>query len=287
MNVLQAIKKSSDFLLRKDVESPRLQAEWLLAHVLGLQRMALYLNFDRVLSEVEIDRLRLLVTRRSRREPLQHIIGNTSFLGLEITVNREVLIPRPETEILAIRAGEVLEKQFPPGTPLKILDIGTGSGCIAIWLAKRFSEGEVTAVDISPTALEIATINARTHGVEGKITFILGDCFDSLAPGLKFDLVVSNPPYIPTEEIPSLSPEVRDFDPKLALDGGEDGLMFYRLLAGNAARFMNPKATLIAEFGDGQADPVREILEKQNWIVEGIEPDYSGRNRFVFAQPAT
>jgi release factor glutamine methyltransferase len=282
VTVLEAIQKSSDFLGKKSVESPRLQTELLLAHLLKLPRMKLYLNFDRVLTATETDSLRELVKRRGLREPLQHITGTTSFCGYEIAVNRQVLIPRPETELLA-EAGWKFLAEAKLEQPAA-LDLCTGSGCIAIALAAKCPAAKVVATDISPEALGLARENAARNAVVERIEFRLGDGFAALAPGQMFDLIVSNPPYIASEEIATLEPEVRDFDPRLALDGGTDGLDFYRRVAREAKPFLKAGGRTMVEFGDGQADDLKRLFAGENWIVEAVQEDYSQRARILIAR---
>jgi release factor glutamine methyltransferase len=282
VTVLEVIQKSADFLARKGVDSPRLQSELLLAHALKLPRMKLYLNFDRVLNAAELDASRELVRRRSLREPLQHITGSTSFCGHEIAVNKHVLIPRPETELLAELGWQFLSTLNPQ--PSTALDFGTGSGCIAIAIAAKCPAAKVHALDISPDALDIAKQNTAANGVAERIQFIQGDGFGGVLGDTRFDLIVSNPPYIASEEITTLQPEVRDHDPRLALDGGGDGLDFYRRLAAEAAARLKPGGKLMVEFGDGQADAIRKIFEAQKWVVEAVTDDYSHRARILTAK---
>lgn len=283
MTVLEVISKSSDFLAKKGVDAPRLQTELLLAHVLQLPRMKLYLNFERKLTEPELDSLRKLVQRRGQREPLQHLVGSTSFCGLEIAVNRHVLIPRPETELLA-EAGWLFLSAL-DSRPSTALDFGTGSGCIAIALAAKCPTTHLVALDNSIEALSIAKQNAAKNGAAECIEFRHGDGFVALKPEERFDLIVSNPPYIASAEIETLQPEVRDHDPRGALDGGADGLDFYRRLAAEANAFLKPAGKIMLEFGEGQADAISEIFVKQRWIVESVVPDYSKRERFLIARP--
>ncbi len=315
MTVLETIQKSADFLSKKGVDSPRLQSELLLAHALKLPRMKLYLNFERQLTQPETDAMREFVKRRGQREPLQHIVGSTSFCGLEIAVNRHVLVPRPETELLAEAGWQFLGKhptsniQHPTsnqqragsetGAPTA-LDFGTGSGCIAIALAVKCPAVRVWAADVSSEALRVARRNAAQNGVGDRIEFVEGDGFATLAveqasclskpaetswkPVPLFDLIISNPPYIPSAEIASLQPEVRDHDPRGALDGGADGLDFYRLLAGQAARFLKTGGKIMLEFGDGQAEAIQTIFTEQKWIVEAVKEDYSQRQRILVAR---
>jgi len=311
VTVLEAIQKSAGFLGKKNVESPRLQVELLLAHLLKMPRMKLYLNFDRVLTTTETDELRELVKRRGQREPLQYIVGSTSFCGYEIAVNRHVLVPRPETELLAEEGWQFLlaaPKQNEGGSTLNpqsstALDFGTGTGCIAIALAAKCPNAKIVATDISADALALAKDNAARNNVAERIEFLQGDGFAALStlgqasrlsssekklvtgatPVLRFDLIISNPPYIPTAEIETLQPEVRDFDPHIALDGGADGLEFYRLIASQAKAFLKPDGKVMVEFGDGQAEAIRKTFETEKWIVEAVKEDYSQRARILIA----
>ena len=292
MTVLEAIQKSADFLGKKSVEPPRLQAELLLAHLLKLPRMKLYLNFERVLTPAETDALREMVKRRSQREPLQHIVGSTSFCGYEIAVNRHALVPRPETELLAELGWQFLQGRadLPVGpdaqqrVPTSALDFGTGTGCIAIALAAKCPNAKITAVDISTDALALAKENAALNNLAERIEFLQSNGFATLPKDKSFDLIISHPPYIPTAEIATLQPEVRDFDPRAALDGGADGLDFYHKLAADAKPFLKPDGKIMLEFGDGQAEAVKNIFEAQKWIVEAVKEDYSQRARILVAR---
>lgn len=293
MTVLETIQRSTDFLARKGVDSARLQAELLLAHVLQVPRMRLYLNFERNLTPPEVNELRELIKRRSLREPLQHILGSASFCGLELVVSRQVLVPRPETELLAELGWNFLNSLVLPdsvaapetqhGRP-SVLDFGTGSGCLAVTLASKCPHAVVYASDISAEALDIARQNAERHGLAERIRFALSNGFDALPADVGFDLIISNPPYIPTSEIAALQPEVREFEPRQALDGGEDGLDFYRLIAAQARARLRPGGKLMLEFGDGQFERIRNLLAEQNWIVEPLVEDYTHRPRIVIAQ---
>ena len=282
MTVLEAIQKSADFLAKKGVESPRLQTELLLAYLLKMPRMNLYLNFERILTPVETDVLRELVKRRGRREPLQYITGSTSFCGLEMAVNRHALVPRPETELLAELGWQFLSTFN--SQPSTALDLGTGTGCIAITLAVKCPNAKITATDISADALALAKENAARNGVPERIVFLQGDGFAAFAADARFDLIISNPPYIPSAEIATLQPEVRDFDPCAALDGGVDGLDFYRRFSAQAKPFLKPDGKIMLEFGDGQAEAIRKIFEAEKWIVEAMKEDYSQRARILIAK---
>jgi len=302
VTVLEAIQKSAEFLGKKNVESPRLQAELLLAHLLKLPRMKLYLNFERALTPSETDALRELIKRRGQREPLQRVTGSTSFCGYEIAVSRHALVPRPETELLAEAGWNFLVTCH--SSPVTVLDFGTGTGCIAIALAAKCPNTKITALDISSDALALAKQNAVANKVAERIEFLQGDGFPTLqsvgqalrlspskneksetgaTPVLRFDLIISNPPYIASAEIATLQPEVRDFDPCAALDGGADGLDFYRKLATEAKPFLKPDGRIMLEFGDGQAATVKAIFENEKWIVEAVKEDYSQRARVLIA----
>jgi release factor glutamine methyltransferase len=279
VTVLEAIQKSTEFLGKKNVESPRLQVELLLAHLLKMPRMKLYLNFERVLSPTETDSLREFVKRRGQREPLQHIIGSTSFCGFEIAVNRHALVPRPETELLAEAGWQFLgEKET------SVLDFGTGTACIAIALAAKCPNAKIVALDISAEAIALAKENVARNKVAQPIDFLQGDGFAAITADSKFDLIVSNPPYIPSAEIETLQPEVRDFDPRGALDGGADGLDFYRRLAIEAKPFLKPDGKIMLEFGNGQADAIKKIFADEKWIVEAVKEDYSQHARILIAK---
>jgi release factor glutamine methyltransferase len=196
-------------------------------------------------------------------------------------VNSSVLVPRPETELLAEHAWNFLSTLNSQLST--VLDFGTGSGCIAITVALKNPNAKIHAVDISPDALSVAKENAAHHNVLEKIEFHLGNGFDALPADLRFDLIVSNPPYIPSDEIATLESEVKDYDPKLALDGGADGLDFYRMLAEKASARLLETGKLMLEFGEGQADAIKKIFEMQKWIVEAVERDYSRRERILIA----
>lgn len=283
MTILEAIQKSADFLAKKGVDSPRLQSELLLAQVLKTKRLKLYLDFARALSGPETIALRELVQRRGAREPLQHILGTACFWGLDIMVNREVLIPRPETELLAELGWNFLNSLKREST---FLDFGTGSGCIAIALCHFARDARGTALDKSTGALGIARENAKKNAVESRLDFLQSDAFTALAASLRFDLIISNPPYIPSAEISALQEEVRKYDPQPALDGGSDGLDFYRLLASESADHLAPSGKLMLEFGDGQQDQLRSLFTASGWSIDSILNDLSARPRILIASRA-
>ena len=288
MTVLELIQRSAEYLAKKGVDSPRLQAELLLAFLLKMPRMQLYLNFERVLSSSELDQFRDLVKRRGQREPLQHIVGSASFCGLEIIVNRQVLIPRAETELLAEMGWKFLNDitssvGHGAGSPVA-LDFGTGSGCLAVALATKCPTAKVHALDISKEALEVARQNASRHGLTDRIQFWLGDGLAGLPGEQEFNLIIGNPPYVPSDEIEVLQPEVSDYDPHTALDGGPDGLNHYRSLAARAGQHLRPGGRIMLEFGDEQQERVQQIFAGEKWIVEKIIEDYTRRPRIIIAR---
>lgn len=290
MTVLEILQRSTGYLAARGVDSARLNAELLLSHVLGKPRLRLYLDFEQIVADADLSRARDLVRRRGHREPLQHLTGTAAFLEHLLEVGPEVLIPRPETEGLAQAA--ILQLQAIPGSdPLRVLDFGTGSGCLAIAIAAAVPRAEVHALDVSPAALKTAARNAHRCG-QDRIRFHLGDGFAALrdevvpAPG-RLDLIVSNPPYIPTGDLAGLEPEVRDYDPRSALDGGTDGLDFYRRLAGEAPAWLKPAAPLLMEFGDGQAPALRSLFQSGGWHLESIGKDLSGTERILIVRRPT
>lgn len=282
MTVREVIQRSTEFLQRHGVDSPRLQTELLLSHLLKLPRLQLYLNYDRALTEPEVTALRALVQRRAKHEPLQHLVGSTSFCGLEIAVSPAALIPRPETETLAELAVAALARRDASAPPVA-LDFGTGTGCLAIALATRCPAARVHALDLSEAALALARLNAERHGVAARLAFHLGDGFRALPTDLRFDLIVANPPYIPTGELATLQPEVRDFDPRAALDGGADGMDYYRLLALAAPAWVKAAGGLFAEFGDGQEAALPSLFGEAGWRAIEVHRDLTGRPRVLEA----
>ena len=283
MTVLEAIQKSTDFLAKKGVDSPRLQSELLLAHVLKTQRLKLYLDFARNLTDSETTALRELIQRRGAREPLQHILGTACFWGLDLAVNTSVLIPRPETELLAEQGWKFLNSL---NRTSSFLDFGTGSGCIAITICHFAKQSHGVALDKSPEALAVASANSAKHSVNDRLQFLQSDAFLALPHSERFDLIISNPPYIPSAEIGTLQEEVRKFDPHTALDGGPDGLDFYRLLASEAASRLNFGGKLMVEFGDGQEDAMEGIFCAEGWMIESVQKDYTLRPRILIATRA-
>ena len=237
-------------------ESPRLDAEILLAHARGCPRIQLYTNYDQPLTDAQRATMRDLVKRRAAAEPVAYLVGHREFFGIDFQVTKDVLIPRPDTETLVVDAIETLKSQAAP----RLLDIGTGSGCIAISLAVNCPNAEVTAIDLSPAALDIARANADKHNVVNRIRFFCGDLFAPLPADEQFDLIASNPPYIASAEIETLSADVRLHEPRTALDGGPDGLDVIRRLIDDAPQHLASRGKLLIEISGEQADAVTQLL---------------------------
>lgn len=249
--ILKVLTWTKGYLAEKGVENARLEAEWLLCAATGLDRVGLYVNYEKPLTDAELAGCREMVSRRARREPLQYILGSQDFCGLDFEVAPGVLIPRHDTEVLV----EEAIRRAPAATT--VLDIGVGSGCIAIALARSLSAATVNGVDRSPEALELAQRNADRNGA--RVFLFEGSLFEPFRDQ-RFDLIVSNPPYIPTADLETLQPEVRDFEPRGALDGGRDGLDFYRLIVPAAPEHLNPCGWLMVEIGIDQAFAVKELF---------------------------
>lgn len=274
MTVLEVLNAATDYLARQGIESPRLNAEHLLAHVMGrAKRLDLYLEFDRPLGEKERAPLRELVRLRAEGRPLQHLLGTVDFLGHIFKTDSRALIPRPETEQLVV---ELIRR----GLPSRILDVGTGSGVIAVSLALSHPQASVCACDISPEALSLAAENVAAHDLENRVLLVESDLL-SAAKG-PWDLIVANLPYIPSEQISELSREVRH-DPPLALDGGPDGLALISRLASEATTALSPGGLLALEIGHDQAGQTRNLLQAKNYRDISTLPDYQGVQRFVLA----
>ena len=272
--LLEVLRGAESYLTERGVENPRLNAEHLLAHALGLKRMELYLQFDRQLTDAERAPLRETVKRRGAREPLQHILGTAEFHGRSFACDKRALIPRPETEQLVEIALEVVKDKTSP----QILDIGTGSGVIALTIALELPAAEVHAVDLSTDALALAAENAARHGLTERVGFHKADL---LPPDeTRFDLIIANLPYIPADEIASLSPEVRH-DPVTALDGGPDGLDLIRRLIEAAPGRLTPGAALLLEISAGQGDAVNTLLTDRKFRDISVRSDYQNIPRFA------
>ena len=274
MSLLEVLKGASEFLGKQGVESPRLNAEHLLAHVLGLKRMDLYLQFDRPLGETERAPLRDLIRRRGTGIPLQHLLGSVEFCGRTFKSDARALIPRPETE-------QLVERALTYTSLNSILDVATGSGVIPLTLALERPDAMINATDISPDALTLARENAVLLGVD-RIVFHEADLIPESLRQHSFDLITANLPYIPSAEISTLSREVQH-DPQLALDGGADGLDLVRRLAPLAYECLTPGGHLLLEIGIDQSDEVMTCLAGHNYRDITALPDYQGILRFIEA----
>jgi len=278
LTVLEIIKKTADFFAAKGVENPRLNAELVIGHALGLKRMQLYLQFERLLAETELEKIRPLVRRRGAREPLQYVTGETEFSGLKLKTDRRALIPRPETERLA----EIVTQRA-VNPPARILDLGTGSGALALALAAHWPEAAVTAVDISEDALALARENAAALGLAARVQFRRSDWFAALAPEETFALIVANPPYLSAEEVARAAPEVRDFEPAAALAADEDGLAELKKILAAAPAFLEPGGLLALETGPAHHAALLGLAAEIGFPKAESLPDLTGRDRYIIA----
>ncbi|WP_141592009.1 peptide chain release factor N(5)-glutamine methyltransferase [Myxococcus sp. AB056] len=262
---------------KRQVDAPRLTAEILLSHVLELSRVRLYVDLDRPLSKEELGAYRALIERRMAGEPTQYLTGVREFYNRPFKVDARVLIPRPETELLV----EAALRMLPKDAPGRALDVCTGSGCIAISLAAERPQATVIATDLSPDACALARENAQALGVADRVTVLQGDLFTPVPAGERFQVVVSNPPYIASGEIPGLSAEVRR-EPKLALDGGPDGLVAVRRVVTGARQWLEPGGLLALEIGEDQGPAVLELLRAAGYADARVEKDLERRERMAF-----
>ena len=283
------LKVTTDYLQEKQIENPRLTAEVLLAHQLNIDRVTLYINFDQPLNESEISGYRSLIKRRLQHEPLQYITGVQEFWSLDFIVNPQALIPRPESELLVELAINQLK---PPNAfenhPPKILDLGTGCGALAISLTKEVQEAKIWATDISSGALKLANLNARKHGVADRIKFKHGDLWNPLInQDITFDIILSNPPYIACEEYNDLPPEIRDYEPRLALDGKGDGMYYIEKSLKGGLHFLNSGGLILLEMAPDQTNEALNLIGQIKGYGESYRiKDYSHRYRVVMAQRA-
>ena len=286
LNALALLREGIARLESAGSLTARQDAEWLLASTLGTDRFAVYLDPAREVTGEQAGRYEALTARRAAREPLQYLLGFEEFHGLRLTVTPAVLIPRPETEGLVSWAVDVLRDR----PRARVADIGTGSGAIACALATAVPDAEVIAVECSPSALEVARDNARRLGLSGRITWLAGDLLEPLASARgALDLVVANAPYIPSALIRSLQPEVSAFEPRLALDGGPDGMAVLRRLIVGAPALLTPGGWLLMEIGDDQAGPVASLLAAEGFQGIRARHDLRGVERYIAGQwpPAT
>jgi release factor glutamine methyltransferase len=285
--IQELLKVTTDYLKQKGIDSPRLSAEILLAHQLDLSRVQLYLDFDKPLKGEEVAGFRSLIRRRLNREPIQYITGSQEFWSMDFLVGPEVLIPRPESELLVetlvslCKGGRLPENQSP-----RVLDLGTGCGALAIAVAREIEGASIWASDISDEALHFARLNAKKHGVEERIAFRLGDLWEPFRDrDLGFDVILSNPPYIASDAFDSLLPEVQHHEPRAALDGHEEGMFYIERIIAEGPDYLNPGGWLLVEMDPDQTSKALRIMEGSGRYKEQESiRDYSNKYRMVMAQ---
>ncbi|MFH1195151.1 MAG: peptide chain release factor N(5)-glutamine methyltransferase [bacterium] len=281
ITVLESIQLSTEYLDKKGIESPRMNAELLLADILNCKRLDLYLKFDQPLKEEETAQYREYIKRRGKFEPLQYVTGWTEFYGMKFHVNKNVLIPRPETEILI----ETILERIDKSKQYKILDIGTGSGNIPIVLGKQLPDVEIISIDISEEALNVAASNAATNNLNN-VAFIKKDVFsqtDLNELGL-FDIIISNPPYVSHDEFLTLQLEIKGYEPKVAVTDNGDGFKFYKHICSAAKNLLNAKGKIFFEVGKDQSEQVAEIMNGNNFGNISIKKDLLKIDRVVYGE---
>ncbi|MCJ7728496.1 MAG: peptide chain release factor N(5)-glutamine methyltransferase [Sedimentisphaerales bacterium] len=290
----------TEYLKNKGVDVPRLSAELLLSHVLGLKRIELYTQFNKAVESEQLSQLRELVKRASEHEPIAYLTGKREFYSLDFEITGDCLIPRPETELLVERAIEFLRARdgrqpavsLPAPSVIEgpnpyVCDLCTGCACVAVAIARNFANCRIVATDISDAALEVAERNITRHGLGGRIELLRGDLFEPIIPGLgaaKFDLIVCNPPYVSEPEFKKLAKNVRDFEPKVALAAGADGLDIIKRVIADAGQFLKPASALMLEIGNEQGPVVHKLLEATGCFdAITIEKDYNKLDRLAIA----
>lgn len=275
----------TDYLTQKGVDSPRLSGELLLSSVLGLKRIELYTQYNQPVAQERLEQLRGLVKRAGLHEPVVYLVGRTEFYSMEFEVTCDCLIPRPETELLVQRAIEFLRRG---SGPQRVCDLCTGCGVIAVAIAGNVPDAKVVATDLSAAALGVAARNVAKHGLEDRVELLQGDLFEPVIPQLDvtpFDLIACNPPYVSTAEYEALEENVKDYEPRLALHAGDDGLDVYRRLCEQVGPFLKPGGILLLEIGYTQGPAVRELLERTDAFAEiQVERDLQKNDRIVVAQ---
>jgi release factor glutamine methyltransferase len=277
-SIKRVLAWATDDFKRRGNKSARLDAELLLSEALGFDRIKLIVEAERPLADNELGRYRDLIKRRRASEPIAYILGRREFFALPMVVDRRVLIPRPDTEILVETALSGTRERHLYG---RMLDLCTGSGCVAIAFAKERPTWRVTAVDLSPDAASVARENVQRAGVVHNVAVLEGDLFAALPESARFELITANPPYIPSAEIAELDADVRDFEPRLALDGGADGLHVMRRLIGDAMQYLSPGGLLALEGGFDQAPAVAALLEASGFSEIARSKDLAGVERVV------
>lgn len=287
LSLLEIINKTTDFLASKGVDSARLNAEQLVGHALGLKRMQLYLQFERLLTEAELENIRPLVKRRARREPLQHILGHVEWGGLRLKCDARALVPRPETEELL----ELVLTRIRPSPdvepPLRVLDLGTGTGALALALAQAWPSAEIIAVDRSPDALTLAAENAAALTLDQRVRLLASDWFAALPAEARFDVIVSNPPYLTHTEVAEAEPEVRDHDPLAALAAPDSGLADLRRIIAEAPSRLAPSGWLFLETGVAQHPALLADAARAGLTAAESLRDLRGRDRFIVARSSS
>ena len=285
--ILKLLKWTTSYFQSHNIDSPRATAEILLAHGLSINRIDLYLRYDQPIFSKELVIFKELIKRRIQREPVAYIIGTKEFWSMELWVTPSVLIPRPETECLVENGLSILSESNAsgqPSQPPRILEIGTGSGAIILAMAVERSDVLFFASDLSIPAVELARKNAKRHHLDQKIVFFSGDLFACLCEkSCYFDMILSNPPYIPTLIINQLQPEITQYEPRMALDGKQEGLYFIKKIIHDAHRYLKPKGVLLLEIGHDQKQAVQKIIDNCNAYEEvTFQKDYSGQDRMVY-----
>lgn len=281
--ILDLLRTTTRYFDERQTGSSRLAAERLLAHVLSCKRVDLYLASERVVTQEELARYRQLVRAYAAGEPMQYLVGETEFMGLPLRSDPRALIPRPETEILV----EAMAKRLATApSPLRLLELGAGCGAIAVSLARMLPQSEVWTIELEATAAALARENSRRHGVDHRVHLLVMDGFGAVDSELheRFDAVVSNPPYVRTGDLADLPARVRNHEPWNALDGGQDGLRFYRLLCSEGLRFLSPGGTLGVEIGADQGAAVQALFREAGLQEVTLLQDYAGLDRVVLAK---
>jgi release factor glutamine methyltransferase len=278
MTALDKLRKAKEFLERSGIDDAGREAELIISHCLGMDRATLYRDNPRIPEDL-ISKIDESLKRRAKREPLQYILGYTEFYGLKINVGSGVLIPRPETELLVEEAKKIISNFEFRISNFKFLDLCTGSGCMALALAREFPEAQIYGTDTSEVAIRYAKKNIELNNINN-VTFLKGNLFEPLK-NLVFDLIVSNPPYIKKNDIKNLQPEIKDWEPIEALDGGEDGLDYYRAIIPEARNHLNESGCLLLELGMSQSDEVKKISEDAGFINISLVKDYTGIERII------
>jgi release factor glutamine methyltransferase len=278
MTALDKLRKAKEFLERSGIDDAGRETELIISHCLGMDRATLYRDNPRIPEDL-ISKIDESLKRRAKREPLQYILGYTEFYGLKINVGSGVLIPRPETELLVEEAKKIISNFEFRISNFKFLDLCTGSGCMALALAREFPEAQIYGTDTSEVAIRYAKKNIELNNINN-VTFLKGNLFEPLK-NLVFDLIVSNPPYIKKNDIKNLQPEIKDWEPIEALDGGEDGLDYYRAIIPEARNHLNESGCLLLELGMSQSDEVKKISEDAGFINISLVKDYTGIERII------